>query len=170
MHEQVVVQMSKMLRNLEGMLAKAAAFAEAKGCAPDSFVGFSLAPDMRPLSFQIQAASDTAKFAVARLTDVEAPSFPDDETTLDQLRERLAKTAAFLEGVEAKAFEGAEAREVRLHFLPGKWVRGDDYLREFALPNLYFHVSIAYALLRMAGVSVGKLDYVGSMKLHDDPA
>ena len=168
-HQQVIVQFTKMLRNLEACLTKAAAFAEAKGSSPDDFVGARLSFDMRPLGFQIQSACDSAKFAAARLTGTEAPSFPDTEATLPELRERIAKTAAFLEGIEAKAFEGAESREVRLGFLPGKWIRGDDYLREFVTPNFYFHVTTAYALLRSAGVNIGKRDFISSMTLHDDP-
>lgn len=165
---QSVVQMSHMLRNLDGLLAKAAAFAEAKGCSADDFVGFRLAPDMRPLSFQIQSACDTAKFTGARLAAVEPPKHPDEEATMAELRQRIASTLEFLDGLDAGQFGGAAEREVRLSFLPGKAIRGADYLREFALPNFYFHVTTAYALLRMSGVAVGKRDFIGDkLSLYD---
>lgn len=163
-----VTQTSQMLANLDGLLAKAVAFAEAKDMSPDDFVGFRLAPDMRPLAFQVQAACDAAKFAAARLADVDPPAHPDEESTMAQLRERIAKVRAYLEGFEAGQFEGAEDRKVRMSFLPGKWIRGEDYLREMALPNFYFHVTTAYALLRSAGVDLGKRDYISTLTLHDE--
>lgn len=162
-----VVQMSKMLRNLDGWLDKATAFAEAKDSSPDDFVGFRLAPDMRPLAFQVQSACDNAKFTAARLGGVEAPSHPDEETTMAELKARIAATLEFLDGVDEAGFAGAAEREVRLSFLPGKACKGADYLREMALPNFYFHVTTAYDLLRLAGVAVGKRDYIGSLTLHD---
>lgn len=161
-----VVQMSKMLRNLDGCLDKAAAFAEAKGSKPDDLVGFRLTFDMRPLAFQIQSCCDSAKFAAARLAGVEAPSHPDTETTFAQLKARIASTLDFLSTFEEKQFEGAERREVTLSFLPGQAAYGSDYLREMVLPNFYFHVTMAYAVLRQAGVSLGKMDFLGSLTLH----
>jgi hypothetical protein len=155
-----------MLRNLDAWLGKAAAFAEAKGSAPDDFVNFRLTFDMRPLAFQVQSACDTAKFAAARLAGIDAPSHPDDETTLAQLKARIAVTLEFLDGLEERQFAGAAEREVRLSFLPGQAAFGPDYLREMALPNFYFHVTTAFALLRMAGVGIGKREYIGNLTLH----
>jgi hypothetical protein len=163
-----VIQTSQMLANLDGLLVKAVAFAEAKDMSPDEFLRFRLAPDMRALDFQVQAACDAAKFAAARLADVDPPAHPDEESTMGQLRERVAKVRAYLEGFEEAQFEGAEDRKVRMSFLPGKWIRGEDYLREMALPNFYFHVTTAYALLRSAGVNIGKRDYITTLTLHDD--
>lgn len=165
-YQHTVVQMSKMLRNLDAWLTKAAAFAEAKGSSPDDFAQFRLSFDMRPLTFQIQSACDIAKLAGARLTGVEAPVHPDTETTLAQLHARIGSTIEFLEKLDEKQFAGAAEREVRLSFIPGQALYGADYLREMALPNFYFHVTTAYALLRMSGVGVGKTDYIGSLTLH----
>jgi hypothetical protein len=161
-----VVQMSKMLRNLDACLDKAVAFAEAKGSKPDDLVNFRLAFDMRPLAFQVQSACDGAKFAAARLAGVEPPSNPDTETTLAQLRARIAVTLEFLATIDEGKFAGAAEREVKMSFLPGQAAYGADYLREMALPNFYFHVTTAYALLRMSGVKIGKMDFLGSVTLH----
>ncbi|MCH9688774.1 MAG: DUF1993 domain-containing protein [Deltaproteobacteria bacterium] len=165
-----VLQVTKMLRNLDAWLGKAEEYAEAKGSSADDFVGFRLTPDMRPLSFQVQSACDGAKFMASRLSGTDAPNHPDTETTMAELRQRINAVVDFLGGFSEDQFEGADAREVRMSFLPGKWARGDDYVREMALPNFYFHVTTAYDLLRMAGVSVGKRDFIGSINLHDDPA
>jgi uncharacterized protein len=167
LYQDSVVQMSKMLRNLAGLLAKANEFATAKECSPDDFVGFRLAPDMRPLAFQVQSACDTAKFAGARLAGVTPPSHPDTETTLVELQQRITATVEYLDGLEPAQFDGAAEREVTMAFLPGRAAYGADYLREMALPNFYFHVTMAYALLRVSGVNVGKMDYIGGVTLHD---
>lgn len=167
LYQDSVVQMSKMLRNLSAWLGKATAFAQAKECSADDFVGARLTFDMRPLSFQVQAACDSAKFAAAKLTGITPPVHPDTETTMAELEQRIAKVLEFLDGVTPEQFEGAAEREVTLPFLPGKAMVGADYLREMALPNFYFHVMTAYALLRMAGVKVGKIDYIGGLTLHD---
>jgi hypothetical protein len=166
LYQNSVVQMSKMLRSLDACLEKAAAFAEAKGSNPDDFVNFRLTFDMRPLAFQIQSACDSAKFAVARLSGVDAPSHPDTETTFAQLRARIATVLEFIATIEEKQFAGAAEREVKLSFLPGQAMYGADYLREMVLPNFYFHVTTAYALLRMSGVKIGKMDFLGSVTLH----
>jgi hypothetical protein len=165
-YQQSVVQMSKMLRNLDAWLAKAEAFAAHKEISPDDFVSFRLAPDMRPLSFQVQAACDNGKYTAARLAGVDAPKHEDDETTMAQLRARVASTLEYLDGLDERQFEGAAEREVELGFLPGQACYGADYLCEMALPNFYFHLTTAYDLLRMAGVAVGKRDYIGSLTLH----
>ncbi|MEZ4453973.1 MAG: DUF1993 domain-containing protein [Nannocystaceae bacterium] len=165
-----VVPMSRTLRALSSWLDKAAAFAEARQASPDIFIGARLHADMRPFEFQIQSACDSAKFAAARLAGVDAPSHPDTEKTLAELKARIASTLEFIDGLQEGAFEGAEARPVRLAFLPGKWIRGDDYVRELGLPNFYFHATTTYAILRQAGVQVGKRDFIAHLTLHDDPA
>ncbi|PRP97361.1 DUF1993 domain-containing protein [Enhygromyxa salina] len=166
LYQHSVVQMSSMLRNLDGCLDKAIAFAQAKEFSADDFVGFRLAPDMRPLSYQVQVACDIAKFAGARLAGVEAPSNPDTETTMAELKARIASTLEFLKSVEERAVDGGADREVRLSFLPGMGIKGADYLRQMAIPNFYFHVTTAYALLRSAGVGVGKRDYITELALY----
>jgi hypothetical protein len=146
------------LTNMQRWIDKAAA----EGKDEAALVGARLAPDMRPFSAQIQMASDTAKGAIARLTGVEAPSMPDTETSYAELKARLQKTIDFIKGVGPSAFAGAEEREVVMKFPNGtgyRWV-GRDYLTGFALPNFFFHVTTAYALLRANGVGLGKPDFL----------
>jgi hypothetical protein len=121
-----------------------------------------LSPDMRPLTFQIQTASDSAKGAVARLTGIEAPPMADTEASFAELKDRCARTVAFIEGVDRSAFEGAAEREVVLKFGGGMGYRftGAAFLTGFALPNFFFHVTTAYAILRAAGVGIGKADFL----------
>lgn len=167
LHDASVTQMSKMLRNLEGWLDKAEAHAKAKGFEVDVLVGARLAPDQYALVRQIQASCDNAKFTAARLAGVQAPSHPDTETTFAELHARIRSTLAFLETVTPEQFAGAAEREVLLPFIPGKGAKGADYLVDLALPNFYFHVTTAYAILRHNGVSLGKLDFIGHVRLHD---
>lgn len=165
LHDASVFQMSKMLRNLDGWLTKAVAYAESRSFDPENFVGLRLAPDQFPLVRQIQAACDAAKAGAARLAGVDVPSHPDEETTIKELRERIAKTLAFLETIGPDKLEGREDTEVVLPFLDGQKIKAQDYLYELSQPNFYFHVTTAYAILRQAGVEVGKRDYVGSLRL-----
>lgn len=152
------------LRVLSTYLDKAEAFAKETGSDPNALVGARLAPDMLPLSGQYQRASDSAKFAVGRLTGVEMPRFEDNEQTIADLRERLAKTEAFLATVEPKAFDASADRIVTISS-GGTSVsmRGDEYMLTFGLPNFYFHVATAHGILRHAGVVVGKRDYLGPL-------
>lgn len=165
LHDASVFQMSKMLRNLDRWLEKAVSHAESRSFDVDNLVGMRLAPDQFPLGRQVQAACDAAKAGVARLAGVEVPSHPDTETTIEELRARINTVLAFLETIGLDKLEGREDAEVVLPFLDGKKILGMDYLYELAQPNFYFHVTTAYAILRHAGVEVGKRDYVGSMKL-----
>lgn len=121
-----------------------------------------LAPDMRPFTSQYQIASDTAKNAIGRLAGIEAPAMADTEASFAELQDRCARTIAFIDGVGREAFEGSETREVALRFPNGMGYRfaGKDYLTGFALPNFFFHATIAYALLRANGVPVGKPDFL----------
>jgi hypothetical protein len=145
------------LRDMRGWLDKAVAE------KPEAeLIEARLAPDMRPFPAQIQMASDSAKNAIGRLAGIDAPSMPDTETTFAELKERCDKTIAFIESVDAAALAGAEAREVIMKFPGGVGYRftGSHYLTGFALPNFFFHVTTAYAILRAAGVSLGKPDYL----------
>lgn len=162
MHSASVPIFVKMLGNLSYFLDKAAAFAEAKKIDPSVLLGARLYPDMLPLTRQIQIACDSAKFGVARLTGLEAPKFEDNETTLAQLKDRIAKTIDYLKSVPADAFAGSETREVsvpRRDRDPLKF-EGEAYLKHYALPNFFFHVTTAYAILRHNGVELGKTDYL----------
>lgn len=150
------------LKVLSGLIDKGEAHAREAGGDPEAFVQARLAPDMMPFSAQVQRASDASKFAVGRLTGAAPPPMEDTETTLAELRERIGKTLAYLEAVPAEAFEGSEAREVKLSF--GSFqptFTGEAYLIDFALPNFYFHIAAAYMILRNQGVPVGKQDFLG---------
>ncbi|MFM2054760.1 MAG: hypothetical protein RL456_2797 [Pseudomonadota bacterium] len=152
-----------MLRNLSHCLDKAEASAAARGFDVNVLVGARLAPDMLPFASQIRIACDAAKLAAARLGGIDAPKFADDETTFGQLKERIAKTLAFLATVPAEAIDGTEGKAIT--FPVGRdgttrTMTGEDYLRHWALPNVFFHVTTAYALLRHNGVDLGKADYL----------
>ena len=147
---------------LSGLLDKAVADAEARKIEPDVLVNARLAPDMRPLSAQVQMASDTAKGAAARLAGVEVPGFADTETSFPELQERIAKTVAFLEGLPEAGFAGAEQRPITLKLRGAEvTLSGADYLLKRQVPNFFFHLTTAYAILRHNGVPIGKRDYLG---------
>ena len=152
----------RMLSNLDHMLVKAQEFVEVKKCDPAALTQFRLAPDMLPFSRQILIACDAAKNAVARLTGVAAPKFDDVETTLPELRARIQKTLDYLNTIPAAAIDGTEAKEIT--FPVGKeatrTMAGEAYLKHWALPNVFFHVTTAYAILRHNGVALGKADYL----------
>lgn len=121
-----------------------------------------LAPDMRPLPAQFQMASDTAKNAVGRLSGIDAPSMPDNEASFAELKDRCDRTIAFIESIDRAALVASAEREVELKFPNGMGYRftGQSYLTGFALPNFFFHVTAAYAILRAAGVTLGKPDFL----------
>jgi uncharacterized protein len=154
------------LNALSAILDKAAGFAAAKKIDPTVLLNTRLAPDMLPLTRQVQIATDQAKNGSARLAGVEAPKFEDNETSLDQLKARLAKTLAYLKTLDARQIDGAADREITFPLGPNKaQMRGDDYLNHFVLPNFYFHVTTAYAILRHCGVEIGKRDFLGAIPL-----
>ncbi len=152
----------KMLGNLSAILEKAAAYAEAKNIDPAAFINFRLAPDMYPLSRQVQIATDMVKGCAARLAGLEVLNYANDETTFADLQARIAKTLAFIQDVKEEQIYGTEGRAIalkvrdtELNFL------GQPYLLNFVLPNLYFHITITYAMLRHNGLELGKMDYLG---------
>ncbi|QNM95914.1 DUF1993 domain-containing protein [Chitinimonas koreensis] len=152
----------RQLDNLSVLLDKGARHAEAKKFDPAVLVNARLAPDMFALGRQVQIATDNAKGAAARLAGVEIPKYEDTETSFDELQARIAKTIAFLRSIRPEQLEGSEERAVmvktraaELHF------KGRDYLLNFALPNVFFHVTTTYAILRHNGVEIGKTDYLG---------
>lgn len=151
------------LQSLSAYLDKIEAHAAEKGIAPEELVSARLIDDMLPLSGQFQRASDSAKLAIVRLTGIEAPRFEDNETTVADLRERLKKTQDFLATITPATMEGTETREVTVSPGGNKTVfTGEDYLAKFALPNFFFHVTTAHAILRSRGLPVGKMTYLGS--------
>jgi len=164
MYSASVPVLQRHLGALLACLDKAQAHAETRKFSPDNYVTLRLAPDMLPFASQIRIAGDTAKAAVARLSGQEAPAFADDETTFDQLRSRIQKTLDYIASVPASAIDGSDARAIvlpmrnrdPLHFT------GEAYLTQWVLPNFFFHVTTAYALLRHAGVALGKADFLAS--------
>ncbi|WPB78465.1 DUF1993 domain-containing protein [Archangium violaceum] len=152
----------RMLGNLSAILEKAATYAAAKKIEPSVLINARLAPDMLPLSFQIQIASDTAKGCAARLAGIDPPSMADTESTLPELQERIKKTIAFLQTVTAAQVDGSEEREIVLKMRNSELqFKGQSYLLGFALPNFYFHLTTAYAILRHNGLDIGKADFLG---------
>jgi uncharacterized protein len=166
-HHEAIEQFVKMLQNLERWLDKAEAHAKAKSFEVDVLAGARLAPDQYDLVRQVQAACDQAKYAAAYLAGKPAPSHPDTEKTFTELRERIRKCVGFLESVDEKALGGAEERKVSPPWLGGKWLRGGDYLAHVAIPNFFFHVTTAYAILRHNGVDLGKMDFIGSLPVRE---
>lgn len=162
LHQASVGVFVRALNNLSAILKKGEAYAAAKGVDPSVLVNSRLAVDMHPLNRQVQIASDGAKGCIARLAGVEVPSYPDTETTFAELYARIDKTVAFLNSITPEQLEGAEAREVVLKF-PGREMTftGADFLLGFATPNVYFHVTTAYDILRHNGVDIGKMDFLG---------
>ena len=149
------------LKNLAAILDKAEAHAGETKTDLGGYLEARLAPDMHPFTRQIQLASDAAKGGTARLAGVAAPSFPDTETTWPELKDRLARTIAFLEGVKREQVDGREDATIELP-LPGRTLTFTprDFLLQFSLPNFFFHVVTAYGLLRAQGVPLGKMDYL----------
>ena len=164
---QAVGEMKKMLTNLDKWIEASVAFAQKKSFDPNTLLTARLAADQYPLVRQVQSACDAAKFTGARLTGKEAPKHPDTETTIDELRARIRAATSFLDTLKADDFKGAADRRVELSFLEGKAILGNDYLFELALPNFFFHIAHAYAILRHNGVELGKRDYIGELTLQD---
>lgn len=163
MYDASAPRLAQMLRNLDAILATAAAHAAGKKIDPAVLLGARLFPDMLPMVKQVQIATDHAKGAVARLAGAEVPRYEDTEQSFDELRERIAKTVAFVESFTPAQFEGAEERPVALRVGGRDWsFKGRDYLLGFALPNFYFHLVTAYNILRHNGVEIGKADYLGN--------
>ena len=155
------------LNALSAILDKAEAFAAAKKIDPAVLLNTRLAPDMFPLVRQVQVATDLAKNGAARLAGVEPPRYEDKETTIAELKARLAKTVAFVRSLDPKQIDAAADRQITFPLGPSNKgeMRGDDYLNHFVLPNVYFHIAAAYAILRHCGVEIGKQDFLGAIPL-----
>ena len=160
-----IPMMTLGLTNLTAILDKAAAHAADKKFDSLVLAQARLFPDMYPLARQVQIACDTAKGAAARLAGIEVPKHEDTETTLAELKARIAKTVDFLKSVTPAQLKDAESRAIEIKFPNGSWkFTGIAYLSDFALPNFYFHVSMVYALLRKNGVDIGKMDFLGAIQ------
>jgi len=153
----------RYLNNLSTLIDKAAAHCEARKIDPAVVINYRLSPDMFPFARQVQIASDQVKGMAARLAGVDVPSFPDTETTFADLKARIAKTTAYLNTFRPEQIDGSENKEITLKAGAAEFkFKGDDYLVGFVLPNFYFHVTTAYAILRHCGVEVGKRDFLGA--------
>lgn len=161
-----VVQLKKMLHNLDARLGKAVDHAAAKGFDPNVLLSARLAPDQYALVRQVQAACDSAKLAAARLSGREVPRHEDNEASVAELRARISSVTELLGTFTEADFAGVDQRIVTLPFAPGMVIDAPDYLVEMALPNCYFHLCMAYAILRHNGVDLGKRDLIGSLNLR----
>ena len=164
MHSASVPVFVKMFGNMLKWLDKAQAHAEARKFDANNYLGLRLAPDMLPLTRQVQIATDGAKGCVARLAGLEIPKWDDNETTLDDLRARIQKAIDYVQTFTPAQLDGTEEREILLPQRSGEPLRftGERFLRHYVLPNFYFHTTTTYALLRQAGVDVGKRDFLGA--------
>ena len=164
-YQAAVPGMIRMMTSLQKILDKAQAMVTARKWEDAKLLDARLFPDMFPLSRQIQSVSDNAKGLAARLAGVEAPSMPDTETTIAQLKDRLGKTIDFISSLDPAKFEGAESRMVTIPVGGGRTVQatGLDYMNNGGLPNFYFHATTTYDILRHCGLEVGKRDYLGNV-------
>ena len=163
MYQASVPTFIRTLSNLSAILTKAAAYAETKKIDPSVLINARLAPDMFALARQVQIATDIAKGGAARLAGVEIPSFADTETSFPELQARLTKTIDFLKTIDAAKIDGSEGKEITLK-VGGRDLsfNGKDYLLGFVIPNVYFHVTATYAILRHNGLDIGKGDFLGA--------
>ena len=152
------------LNSLSALLEKALANATARKFEPSVLFNARLAPDMFALSRQVQIACDLAKNSVSRLAALEPPRFEDNEKTLEELRTRIARTIDYMKGIPASAFEGSEDRDLKVPAGPDKFLdfKGLDFVQRWAIPNVFFHITTAYAILRHNGVDIGKRDFIGA--------
>lgn len=162
----IVLEMKKLLGNLDTFLEKAAAHAAARKYDPGVLLQSRLAPDMFPLIRQVQITCDQAKYAASRGAGKDTPSHPDTEQTVDEIRARIAAVIRYLGGFSASDFDGADARTLSLPRWEGKSMTATDYVIEHAMPNFFFHYTTVYAILRHNGVDLGKRDYLGALSFR----
>jgi hypothetical protein len=157
----------KSLGGLKNVLAKAEVHAKEKGMSESDFLADRLAPDMFPLVKQVQVACDNAKGATARLAGVEPPKYEDMEKSFSELAARIDKTIEYVKSVPEVNFKDAGSRKITMPYFAGKYITGFDYVREYVLPNFFFHVVTAYALIRKNGVTIGKSDFTNNPNFRD---
>jgi hypothetical protein len=167
MYYQTISQCTQMLKNLENWLDKAEEYAGAKTFDVGILMTSRLAPDMKPFIYQVQSACDYVKAAAAWLSGQTPPKHEDNEQTIDEVRARIRKTVAFAESVTEAQYAGAAQQKVSLSWAPGKALGGEDYLLHMTMPNVYFHIAMAYAILRRNGVDIGKMDFLGPINWID---
>ena len=156
----------KNVQSLKHFFEKGWAAAQESGLSEADFLGHTLAPDMFPLIKQIQIATDNAKAIPARLSGRDMIKLEDTETTVAELHARIDTVLEHLSTYTPEQFVAAEEKKITLPYIPGQYVEAKDYLLDFALPNFFFHMTTAYAIIRTQGVPLGKMDFVGNQKLH----
>jgi uncharacterized protein len=156
---------TQSLTNLSALLEKGLAHATARKFDPSVLLNSRLAPDMFPLSRQVQIACDSAKNSCSRLAGLEPPRFEDNEKTIEELRARIARTIEYIKGIPTSALEGSEDRDIRVPTGPDKFLdfKGLTFVQRWAIPNVFFHITTAYAILRHNGVEIGKRDFLGNV-------
>lgn len=163
MYHASIPQFKKMLTNLSGILKKGEEYADTKKLDGNVLTGDRLFPDMFPLTKQVLIACDQVKNGMARIAGVEPPKFDDKETTFAELQERIAKTIAFIDGIQPAQVDGTEAKEIKFSIKEWQFeFVGEQYLLTWIIPNFYFHITTTYNILRSNGVEVGKMDFLGS--------
>jgi uncharacterized protein len=168
MYYQVVAQCAESLRSLETCFEKAEQHAAQKKVDVGVLLNWRLALDMQPLIYQVQSACDYVKAAAAWLSGQQPPKHEDNEQTVDELRNRIRKTLDFATNIPESQYANASTRLVSVSWAPhGKVIAGRDYLLQITIPNVYFHIAMAYAILRNGGVNVGKMDFLGHMNFID---
>jgi uncharacterized protein len=168
MYYLAIRQFARTLKNLDAILGKAVSHAEARKFDVNNFCGSRVFPDMLPFTVQIRIATDMAKAAAASLSGKEAPKFEDNETTVEELRARIRRCVAFLDGFSASDFEKTNEKTlIKVPYPQGKALAAEEYLFGRQIPNFFFHVSTAYTLLRQGGVDIGKGDFLGSLNYLD---
>lgn len=167
MYYRMISQCVQAMKNIEIWLDKAEKHAEDKGFNVNILMSSRLAPDMLPLIYQIQSASDYTKAAAAWLSGQTPPKYEDSEQTIDEARARIQKTVAFAESIPEAQYEGAADRKVGFSWSSGRVMGGEDYLAQMTIPSVFFHVCMVYAILRHNGVDIGKMDYLGPINLAD---
>lgn len=166
LYDEIVPPMLKSLDNVDAWLDAGVAHAKAKSFDFANLLHMRLAPDQYSLIRQIMAGCDQAKATAARVAGREPPKHPDTEQTLDEIRARIQKVRDYLKSFSPADFEGAESRLVPLAFAPGATMLATDFVRQLALPNFYFHVTLTYEILRAHGVVLGKRDYIGHLDVR----
>ena len=167
LYQVTVPVFKKSLTALNGLLVKAQAHLTATGAAESTLLDARLAPDMFPFIKQVQIACDNAKGTSARLAGIEAPVHADEEKTIADLQARISKTVEFISSIPEGSFAEAHTRHITLPYFPGKFLTAVDFTREYGLPNFFFHLVTAYAILRKEGVTIGKGDYLGGLSMQD---
>lgn len=167
MYHGAISQCIQAMSTIEIFLEKAERHARERGFDVNLFMTDRLAPDMKPLVYQVQSASDYLKAGAAWLTGQKPPQYEDTERTIEEVRTRIRKTVEFARGMKAEHYAEASEQAVKLSWAPGKVLRGNGYLLQMTIPNVYFHVAMVYAILRKSGVDVGKMDFLGPINFVD---